>query len=142
MNRKSLYIVIIGLVLSYSLSAQVRILSIGDSTMADYDVEKRSGENEMRGWAQMLPAFLKEDVTLTNAAMNGRSSKSFYNEFWKTGLRETINSGDYVFIQFGHNDEKADGQDTQGEDLKQRGTAAWGQYQEYLKRYMVQEEWE
>lgn len=115
--------------------AQVRILTIGDSTMADYDEEKRSGENEMRGWAQMLPTFAKDNVTIDNRAKNGRSSKSFYYEFWET-LRETIKPGDYVFIQFGHNDEKADGLDTDPNDKKGRGTAAWGQYQEYLSKYV------
>jgi len=115
--------------------AQVRILTIGDSTMADYDEEKRSGENEMRGWAQMLPTFVKDNVTVDNRAKNGRSSKSFYYEFWET-LRETLKPGDYVFIQFGHNDEKADGLDTDPNDKKGRGTAAWGQYQEYLTRYV------
>lgn len=137
MNRKTIYILIfLAFFLWLPLFSQIRILSIGDSTMAEYDVEKRSGENEMRGWAQMLPAFLTENVTLTNAAKNGRSSKSFYNEFWTTGLRETLKPGDYVFIQFGHNDEKAEGKDTEGNGLEQRGTAAWGQYQEYLKRYI------
>jgi len=103
--------------------------------MADYDEEKRSGENEMRGWAQMLPTFVKDNVTVDNRAKNGRSSKSFYYEFWET-LRETLKPGDYVFIQFGHNDEKADGLDTDPTDKKARGTSAWGQYQEYLTRYV------
>lgn len=123
------------LLFSYSAMAQVRILTIGDSTMADYDEEKRSGENEMRGWAQMLPTFVRKGVTVDNRAKNGRSSKSFYYEFWET-LRETLKPGDYVFIQFGHNDEKADGQDTDPNDKKGRGTAAWGQYQEYLAKYV------
>lgn len=117
------------------LNAQVRILTIGDSTMADYDVEKRSGENEMRGWGQMLPLFLTNGAQSTNAAKNGRSSKSFYYEFW-LDIRDTLNPGDYVFIQFGHNDEKNQGLDTDPSDTKGRGTAAWGQYQEYLKRYV------
>lgn len=117
------------------LNAQVRILTIGDSTMADYDVEKRSGENEMRGWGQMLPLFLTNGAVSTNAAKNGRSSKSFYYEFW-LDLRDTLKPGDYVFIQFGHNDEKAQGLDSDPDDHKGRGTAAWGQYQEYLKRYV------
>lgn len=119
------------------LSAQIRILTIGDSTMADYDEEKNKGEREMRGWAQMFPAFLTDDATLQNAAKNGRSSKSFYYEFW-TSLRETIQPGDYVFIQFGHNDEKNQGKDSEGTDLKQRGTAAWGQYKEYLGKYITE----
>lgn len=119
----------------FSAMAQVRILTIGDSTMADYDEEKRSGENEMRGWAQMLPTFVKDNVTVDNRAKNGRSSKSFYYEFWEE-LRESLKPGDYVFIQFGHNDEKADGEDTDSDDKKARGTSAWGQYQEYLTRYV------
>ena len=116
--------------------AQVRILTIGDSTMANYDEEKNSGEKEMRGWAQMLPMFLKDNVKLDNAAKNGRSSKSFHIEFWDN-LRETLKPGDYVFIQFGHNDEKAKGLDAPDEgNPKQRGTAAWGQYQKYLSIYV------
>lgn len=136
MERTNKYIIIALLLLGCcSVRAQVRILTIGDSTMADYDEEKRSGENEMRGWAQMLPTFVKENVTVDNRAKNGRSSKSFYYEFWET-LRETLKPGDYVFIQFGHNDEKADGLDTDPNDKKARGTGAWGQYQKYLTRYV------
>lgn len=132
---KKLLILSIIVVLSTALNAQVRILTIGDSTMADYDVEKRTGDNEMRGWGQMLPLFLTNGAKSTNAAKNGRSSKSFYYEFWQE-LRETIKPGDYVFIQFGHNDEKNDGLDTDPNDTKGRGTAAWGQYQEYLTKYI------
>lgn len=121
--------------LQFSATAQKRILTIGDSTMADYDTTKYSGEKEQRGWGQMLPAYLKKDVALINAAKNGRSSKSFYYEFWQS-LRDTLQPGDYVFIQFGHNDEKADGQDTDETDTTNRGTAAWGQYQKYLTFYV------
>lgn len=117
--------------------SQVRILTIGDSTMADYDEEKNSGENEMRGWAQMLPMFFSHDVAIDNAAKNGRSSKSFYFEFWNT-LKQTLKPGDYVFIQFGHNDEKAKGLDTPLTDTKERGTAAWGQYQIFLTNYVTE----
>lgn len=118
------------------LFSQVRILTIGDSTMADYDEEKNSGEKEKRGWAQMLTLFIKDGTELTNAARNGRSSKSFYYELWGD-LKKTIHPGDYVFIQFGHNDEKGDGLDTDETDTgKNRGTAAWGQYQKYLKIYV------
>lgn len=115
--------------------AQVRILTIGDSTMADYDEVKNSEEKEKRGWAQMLPYFLTDDVQVDNAARNGRSSKSFYFEFWEK-LKETIKPGDYVVIQFGHNDEKNNGQDTDESDPKERGTAPWSQYRKYLKIYI------
>lgn len=118
-----------------TLSAQMKILTIGDSTMANYDEDKNSGEKEMRGWGQMLPLFLTGDIQSVNAAKNGRSSKSFYYEFWRN-LRNSLKPGDYVFIQFGHNDEKAAGQDTDPNDETGRGTAAWGQYQGYLQRYV------
>lgn len=118
-----------------TLNAQKKILTIGDSTMANYDEEKNSGEKEMRGWGQMLPMFLKGDIQSVNAAKNGRSSKSFYYEFWQN-LRNSLKPGDYVFIQFGHNDEKAEGQDTDPDDGTARGTAAWGQYRGYLKKYI------
>lgn len=116
-------------------AAQVRIITIGDSTMADYNEEKYSGRNEQRGWAQLFPAFLKNDVKLDNMGKAGRSSKSFYYEFW-TELRESIRPGDYLIIQFGHNDEKAAGSDSDGHDKSSRGTAAWGQYREYLTKYI------
>lgn len=123
------------LLLGGTLSAQIKILTIGDSTMANYDEDKNSGEKEMRGWGQMLPLFLTGDIQSVNAAKNGRSSKSFYYEFWRN-LRNSLRPGDYVFIQFGHNDEKAAGQDTDPDDETGRGTAAWGQYQGYLQRYV------
>lgn len=123
------------LLLEGTLSAQIKILTIGDSTMANYDEDKNSGEKEMRGWGQMLPLFLTGDIQSVNAAKNGRSSKSFYYEFWRN-LRNSLKPGDYVFIQFGHNDEKAAGQDTDPNDETGRGTAAWGQYQGYLQRYV------
>lgn len=116
-------------------TAQIRILTIGDSTMADYDEVKNSESKEKRGWAQMLPYFLADGVQVDNAAKNGRSSKSFYLEFWST-LRETLKPGDYVVIQFGHNDEKNNGQDAPEGDPKDRGTAPWGQYRKYLKLYI------
>ncbi len=119
------------------LQAKTRIFSIGDSTMADYDTVKYSGENEQRGWGQLLPEFLNNHYILSNKAKNGRSSKSFYYEIWKN-LRNELEAGDYVFIQFGHNDEKADGFDTDINDTIARGTAAQGQYKVFLRKYVTE----
>ena len=83
----------------------VTIFMIGDSTMADKDV---SGGNPERGWGQMLPGYLSEEVRVYNHAVNGRSSKSFIDEGRWQEVLSLINKGDYVFIQFGHNDEKPD----------------------------------
>ena len=118
-----------------SLGAKIRIFTIGDSTMADYDTIKYSGDKEQRGWCQLFPKFLYEEVVLKNAAKNGRSSKSFYYEIWKS-LRNEIKKGDYVFIQFGHNDEKNNGLDTDENDTTARGTAPWSQYQRFITMYV------
>lgn len=79
------------------------IFMIGDSTMANKNLE---GDNPERGWGQMLPGFFSEDIVVDNHAVNGRSSKSFINEGRWDAVVEKIEPGDYVFIQFGHNDEK------------------------------------
>jgi len=115
--------------------AKTRIFTIGDSTMADYDTVKYSGDKEQRGWCQLFPTLLSDEVTLINAAKNGRSSKTFYKEIW-VKLRDQLKPGDYVFIQFGHNDEKQNGLDTDENDSTARGTNPWSLYQKYLKLYV------
>lgn len=83
----------------------ITVFMIGDSTMAD---KVLTGGNRERGWGHVLPGFFTEDVRIENHARNGRSSKSFIDEgLWETVVNR-IKPGDYVFIQFGHNDEKAD----------------------------------
>ena len=54
----------------------------------------------------MLPGYFTEEVVVDNHAMNGRSSLSFINEGRWDVVLSKIHKGDYVFIQFGHNDEK------------------------------------
>lgn len=138
MMKKIFLLPIFAILMSFvCLMPQTRIFSLGDSTMADYDTLKYSGENEQRGWGQMLPQFLGSTAVLKNAARNGRSSKSFYYEVWKN-LRTEVKAGDLVFIQFGHNDEKADGLDTDIKDTTARGTAPWGQYQFFLRKYITE----
>lgn len=88
--------------LSAPEQAQPALFLIGDSTMAD----KPLADNPERGWGQLLPTFLGEQIAVRNHAMNGRSTRSFINEGrWDIVLRQ-LKSGDWVFIQFGHNDEK------------------------------------
>lgn len=69
----------------------------GDSTV------KSNGE--MRGWGQEIGAFFDpDDINVVNRAIGGRSSRTFYNEGrWDEILRE-LKKGDFVLIQFGHND--------------------------------------
>lgn len=81
----------------------VTIYSIGDSTMANKPLDK---ENQERGWCMVLGEFLNEDICVENHAVNGRSTKSFIDEGrWDTVMNR-LHKGDYVIIQFGHNDEK------------------------------------
>ena len=81
---------------------QVIVYLIGDSTMAD----KPLADNPERGWGQMFPMFFNDNVIIENHARNGRSTKSFIDEGrWKT-VFDKLQQGNYVFIQFAHNDEK------------------------------------
>lgn len=82
----------------------ITVFMIGDSTMANRPLDK---ENQERGWGQMLPIYLEGAIKVDNHAVNGRSSKSFIDEGRWEKVREQIRPGDYVIIQFGHNDEKA-----------------------------------
>ena len=83
----------------------ITIFTIGDSTMANKSLV---GGNPERGWGQMLSRYFSADIVIDNHAVNGRSSKSFIDEGRWDKVLEKLKKGDYVFIQFGHNDEKSD----------------------------------
>lgn len=83
----------------------ITVYMIGDSTMANKSLD---AGNQERGWGHVLGGYFTEDVRVENHAVNGRSSKSFINEGRWDAVVNKIRPGDYVFIQFGHNDEKAD----------------------------------
>lgn len=83
---------------------KVTVFLIGDSTMANKPLE----ENPERGWGMYLSKYLNDEVEVQNHAVNGRSTKSFINEHrWDT-VMSRLKAGDYVMIQFGHNDQKAE----------------------------------
>ncbi len=142
------FIAAAALAASVVVGAEARkIHTIGDSTMATYD----ENTTVTRGWGQMFQQFFKGDITVNNRAKNGASSKSFYMEapYWQS-VKKQIEAGDYVLIQFAHNDEKTSGCD--GDELKAyyksigdetkaaatdyRGTTASGTYKEYLRKYV------
>ena len=80
------------------------IFIIGDSTAANKDTT--NGKQE-RGWGMMLQSqFDARYILVDNHAVNGRSSKSFIDEGRWDKVLEKMQPGDYVIIQFGHNDEK------------------------------------
>ncbi len=80
------------------------IFVIGDSTAANKDI---SGGKQERGWAMALQSYFDDNIRVDNHALNGRSSLSFFREGRWQKVLEKIRPGDYVIIQFGHNDEKA-----------------------------------
>ncbi|WP_165698046.1 rhamnogalacturonan acetylesterase [Flavobacterium nackdongense] len=97
---------IVAIFLFISLSAMAQkptIYGIGDSTMANKPL---ANENPERGWGQMLPQFLTANVVFENRAVNGRSTKSFIDLKLWDAVYNSLKKGDYVFIQFGHNDGK------------------------------------
>ena len=85
------------------LAQKPTIYGIGDSTMAN---KVKPEENPERGWGQMLPLFFNDNITIDNRAVNGRSTRSFIAEKRWDDILKTLKKGDYVFIQFGHNDAK------------------------------------
>lgn len=85
------------------LAQKPTIYGIGDSTMAN---KIKPDENPERGWGQMLPLFFNDNITIDNRAVNGRSTRSFIAEKRWDAIYKILKPGDYVFIQFGHNDAK------------------------------------
>jgi lysophospholipase L1-like esterase len=83
---------------------KTRIFLAGDSTMSIKEV-KAYPET---GWGMPFVNFWDTTIQIVNKARNGRSSKSFIAEgIWKS-ITDEVKEGDYVFIQFGHNDESKD----------------------------------
>lgn len=96
-------IVTICLVFGISFQQEkVTIFLAGDSTMANKPLE----DNPERGWGQIFPKFFNSHVKIENHAKNGRSTKSFIDEGRWDSIMVKVKKGDYVFIQFGHNDAK------------------------------------
>jgi len=103
--KKILLAVLTWLVFTAAIQQKVTtIFIIGDSTAAEKDLSKGSPE---RGWGMALQCFFDEAfIRVDNHAVNGRSSKSFLDEGRWQKVLDKIKPGDYVIIQFGHNDEK------------------------------------
>jgi len=83
---------------------KITVWMIGDSTMSI----KQPKAFPETGWGMEFPAFFDESVTVANLAMNGRSTQSFRSENRWQPVLDGLKEGDYVFIEFGHNDEKVD----------------------------------
>ena len=83
-----------------------KVHTLGDSTMAPYD----ESATVTRGWGMYFGQFLTNGWTSINYAKGGRDTYGGYNELWQTAKKQ-VKEGDYVIIQFAHNDEKNNGMD-------------------------------
>lgn len=123
---KKIYLTTIFICLLTFLQAQKPTLFlVGDSTMAD---KKDPDKNPEHGWGQILPTLMTNTISIQNHAANGRSSKSFRTEGLWDKVYTQLKKGDYVIIQFGHNDQKS-------ED-PERFTNPTTQYRANLERYV------
>lgn len=127
-----------GVVSKSSINLQVNaagdvivIYTIGDSTVQTY----AEGYYPRTGWGQVIQNFFDTNyVKVDNRAVGGTSAKSFYNYYWKEDgdygqIVTELDSGDYVFIQFGINDSNTD---------TSRYTDPYTTFQEYLGKYVTQ----
>ncbi|HET6858076.1 MAG TPA: rhamnogalacturonan acetylesterase [Streptomyces sp.] len=94
----------------------------GDSTAA----QKYASAAPETGWGMALPFFLAPHLAVANHALNGRSSLSFIEEGHLRTVLAALRPGDWLLIQFGHNDAKDDA----------RHTDPWTTYQDCLSRYV------
>ncbi len=83
-----------------------KVHTLGDSTMAPYD----ENATQTRGWGMYFGNFLTNGWSSVNYARGGRDSRGGYNELWQNA-KNNVEAGDYVLIQFAHNDEKYNGID-------------------------------
>ena len=141
--QKKLIALMAAVALMFSLGTTAKkVHTIGDSTMADYqEVDTK------RGWGMYFGQFLTGGWTSVNYAKGGRDSRGGYNELWQNA-KPHVEAGDWVLIQFAHNDEKIGGVDrealydyylqkgmtTEAAALDTRGTTPSTTYKEWLKK--------
>lgn len=121
--------IILSAAMLFSLGAaskKVRLHTLGDSTME----QQNPNVKDQRGWVQLLQSFFNEDLQVVDPAKSGTSTKSYYKGIYCEKAKKAIQPGDYVIIQFGHNDEKHGGKDGP------IGTAPTDSFRIYLRKYV------
>jgi lysophospholipase L1-like esterase len=96
----------------------------GDSTVTDQYAEPAAS------WGQMLPAMLDGTIAVANHAKSGATLKSFLTDLRFDKLLSGMKAGDWLFIQFGHNDQKAEWPQTYAD--------AATTYRAYLRAYVAE----
>lgn len=126
-------------------AAKRKVHTIGDSTMSSY----KPAATPKRGWGMYLQAFFNPDsVEVNNRGKSGASTRTFYEteNLWPS-VKKQMSAGDYLIIQFAHNDEKCKGEDVYEQNAKlraegkdtltdMRGTEPNTTYKAYLRKYI------
>jgi lysophospholipase L1-like esterase len=80
---------------------KIKVYMIGDSTMCEYEAKRQP----LTGWGMPFKYFFDSTVQIDNRARGGRSTRTFLNERRWQPIADSLQEGDYVLMQFGHNDE-------------------------------------
>lgn len=101
-NRYWLLLLVLPFIISFQAlkEKKIKVYLIGDSTIA----LKEEHKYPETGWGIPFQYFFDSSVTVINRAMNGRSTRTFINENRWQPIYDSLQPGDYVLIQFGHND--------------------------------------
>ena len=143
--KRTLLFVLCFLLFVPVFGAKRKVHTIGDSTMSEY----KPAATPKRGWGMYLQAFFNPDsVEVNNRGKSGASTRTFYEteNLWPS-VKAQMSAGDYLIIQFAHNDEKCKGEDVYVENARlraegkdtltdMRGTEPNSTYKEYLRKYV------
>ncbi|MDR1737631.1 MAG: rhamnogalacturonan acetylesterase [Candidatus Symbiothrix sp.] len=100
----------------------ITVFICGNSTVVDQDNETWCG------WGQMIPRFFGQGVSFANYAESGESAESFIHSLRLEKLLTQAKAGDYLFVEFGHNDQKQKGE----------GKGAWLSFTDHLKTFIAE----
>ena len=125
MHARYIFFILLAFIsMSFSFTAKpITIYMIGDSTMSI----KAPRAYPETGWGMPFAGFFDSTAKVDNRAKNGRSTRTFISENLWQPVFDNLNEGDYVFIQFGHNDES--------KEKTERYTTP-DQYKENLTRFV------
>ena len=145
MAKQFLFFILCSLLFVPAWGAKRKVHTIGDSTMSEY----KPAATPKRGWGMYLQAFFNPDsVEVNNRGKSGASTRTFYEteNLWPS-VKQQMSAGDYLIIQFAHNDEKCKGEDVYEQNAKlraegkdtltdMRGTEPNTTYKDYLRLYI------
>lgn len=89
------------LAFAFPPAGKIKVYLVGDSTMCPYEPQR----SPVTGWGMPFTSFFDSTVTIDNRAKGGRSTRTFIGENLWQPVADKLQEGDYVLMQFGHNDE-------------------------------------